>query len=270
MGPQPAVAEVRRACGPRSPAATSDSTGGYWWPAQEVRTRWLSPRRRSSKRRAPACRPGSSPSTIRLWPGSLEQARARRVDRLRARLRPGRGGSGRRRNGRRSGGGGSRGTVRGPRRRRRGARRDRAARPYSRRPGRDGAARPGPRIRPAQRRRDASGRRTLPPPLPRSSASDDSGGLPSPGAHAVGRPGQPRYRASSGSGCARRCCHFSSRCCKAAWPRPWLAPPRSRSPTSTRSTPWPSPTCPRPARTSWPRSWPIAPRLSARGYCGAG
>ncbi len=42
--------------------------------------------------------------------------------------------------------------------------------------------------------------------------------------------------ASSGYGCARRCCHFSSRCCKAGWPRPWLAPRRSRSRTSTRST----------------------------------
>ena len=167
MGPHPAVAEVRRAvrtalAGIEGPVLVACS-GGADSLALAAATTFEAPRAGLSA--------GLVTVDHGLQPGSARAGARGRVDRLRARLRPGRGRPRRRRNGWRSGGGRARGALRGSRRRRP----RRSARPCcsgtrsTTRPRRccsASAAAPGPRCD----RRDAPGRRALPPPLPRASA----------------------------------------------------------------------------------------------------
>ena len=149
-------------------------------------TRSRSPRRSRSRRPRRACGPGWSPSTTACRRARPTQAgRGRRRMRHELGLRPGRGGRGRGRRRRRPGGRGPRRPLRRARRGGRPARAPRrAARPHPRRPGRDGAARAGPRL----------GR-----PLARRDARRVDGLLPAPAARrcAGRRPRRPAPRSAS-------------------------------------------------------------------------
>ena len=194
------------------------------WRAPVARTRWLSPRRRSSRLGARTCRPASSPSTTRCRPGSLEQARAVASIGFELGYDPVGSRSRRRGNGWWSGGGSARGALRGSRRGRRGLRCGRAARAHPRRPGRDGSARSRPGLRPAQRGRDATGRRALPSVPSSGSAGRRRRRRARLSASCRGTTRPTATRASSACGCAPRCCRSSSRSCRAGWRRPWPVP----------------------------------------------
>ena len=86
---------------------------------------------------------------------------------------------------------------------RRRARRAGAARPHPRRPGRDGAARARPRVRAALDRRDARRRRALPASAARPAAGDDRGGLRGARLPALGRPAQRRPELPAGAAAPR-------------------------------------------------------------------
>ena len=108
--------------------------------------------------------------------------------------------------GRGSGGGRPRGAVRRARGDGRALRRGRrAARPHPRRPGRDGAARPDPRLRRPVAGRDAARASTTTAGRCSTSTRDrHRDRLPGRGDRVLGRPAQQRPRATPGSGCARK------------------------------------------------------------------
>ncbi len=90
---------------------------------------------------------------------------------------------------------------------RRGRRRPRrAARAHARRPGRDRAARAGPRLRAAVDRRHAPGRRALAAPAARGPPGDHPGRLRRRAPARTGTTRTTPTPASPGSGCAPRCC----------------------------------------------------------------
>ena len=248
MGPVPAVAEIRRAV--RQAVADLSAgdlvlvacSGGTDSLALACATAFAAPRL--------GLRFGALTVDHRLQQGSDERAGqvADSADRPRLRPRRGADGLGRRRRwprGRRQ--------DRPLRRARRGGapprRRRGAARPHARRPGRDGAARPGARLRRAIPRRHARRVRALPPAAARRPQGDHDRGLPRRVGRALGGPAQRRLRLHQGP---RAPCR-AARADRRARPRhTGGARPHRRSSCGTtprRSTTGPTRSSPRAARS---------------------
>ena len=121
-----------------------------------------------------------------------------------------------------------------------------AARAHPRRPGRDRAARAGPRLRPALAGRHARLEPAVAAAAARGAARDHPGRLRGPGPAGVGRPAQRRPAVHPGPAAPRGAAAAGAGARPAGWPR--------RSPA-------PRPSCARTPRcwTRWPtRCWPSA------------